>query len=69
VIADDAAGPREPEGRQLVEDAALVGNAGTEHVIEGGNPVRRYEDQVIARSVDVADLAAAHQGQAVEFRI
>jgi len=61
VIADDAAGPREPEGRQLVENAALVGNAGAQDVIEGGNPIRRDEDQIIAGSVDVADLAAADQ--------
>ena len=69
MVRDDVAGALEPERRQLGEDAALVGNAGAEHVIERGDAIGRDQDQVIAGGVDVADLAAADQGQAVEFRI
>ena len=56
----------EPERRQLREHPALVGNAGAEHVVEGGDAIGRDHDQVVADGVDVANLAAANQGQAVE---
>ena len=69
MVGDDVAGALEPERRQLVEHAALVGNARAEHVVERRNAIGRDEDQRVARRVDVADLAAANQGQAVQFRI
>ena len=69
MVRDDVAGAAEPERRQLVEHAALVGDAGAQHVVERRDAIGRDEDQVVAGRVHIADLAAADQGQAVEFRI
>ena len=47
----------EPEGRQLREHAALVGDAGAEHVVERGDAIGGDDQQVLAEIVDVAHLA------------
>jgi hypothetical protein len=38
----------EPEARELGEHLAFVGNAGTENVVERGDPIRRDDEQLIA---------------------
>ena len=49
----------EPEQRQGREDAALVGDAGRQHPVEGADAVGGDDDEPVAEVVDVADLAAA----------
>ena len=61
--------PVEPEQGHLVQHAAFVGDAGGEDVIEGGDAVGGDDQQVIADSVDVADLAAADPFQAGQISI
>ena len=56
----------EPEGGDLGEDLAFVGNAGAEHMVECGDAVGRDKEQVVAQCVDVADLAAGNQRKAAE---
>ena len=47
----------------------LSGMPEPEHVIERRDAIGGDQDQRVAGGVDVADLAAADQGQAVELRI
>ena len=57
----------EPERRQLREHFALVGNAGAEDVVERGDAIGGDDEQVLAEIVDVANLAAPRERQAVEM--
>jgi hypothetical protein len=57
VVRDDRSGPVEPERRDLRQDLALVGNAGTEDVVEGRDAIARDDEQAVAELVDVADFA------------
>jgi hypothetical protein len=41
------------------EDAALVGDAGGQHPVEGADAVGGDDDEAVAKVVDVADLTAA----------
>jgi hypothetical protein len=47
----------EPEHGETREHAALVGDAGRQHPVEGTDAVRGDEDEAVAEVVDVADLA------------
>ena len=60
----------EPEVRELGQDLALVGDAGGEHAVEGGDPVARDEKERVAEIVELADLAAPREARARkgEFR-
>jgi hypothetical protein len=53
----------EPERGELREDGALIGNARAEHVVEGRDPIRRHDEKLLAKVVDVADFAATRQRQ------
>ena len=54
----------EPERRQLRQHAALVGNAGAEHVVERRDAIGRDDQQVrVVDRVDVAHLASANERQ------
>jgi len=57
VVRHDRSGPVEPERRDLRQDFAFVGNAGTEHVVEGRDAIARDDEQAVAELVDVADFA------------
>ena len=61
MVGDDVAEEVEPEEGKLGEDAALVGDAGAEDVIEGRDAIGGDEEEVGAgiggQGVDVADLA------------
>jgi hypothetical protein len=55
-----------PEQGNLGQNATLLRNAGSQHVIEGRNPVGSYEQQaIIIQTVNVTDFAA---GMKFEFR-
>jgi hypothetical protein len=64
VVRHEVAHPLEPERRELRQHFALVGNAGAEDVVEGGDAIGGDEEQVVSDLIDVADLAAP-----VEFQI
>ena len=51
----------EPEQGSLRQHPALAGNATAENAIEGGNSVRRYEQQRVAQVIDIADFATPQQ--------
>ena len=57
----------EPEERDLGEYFAFAGDAGGEHVIEGGDAIGSDEQQMFADGVEVADFAAREQGKAGEI--
>ncbi len=50
----------EPEGAQRREHAALVGDAGRQHPVEGADAVGADQQQAATQIVDVAHLAASH---------
>ena len=57
----------EPEEGELGEDTSLVRDAGAEDVIEGGDAVGGYEEElVLIEGVDVPDLAACGEREAAE---
>ena len=59
VVGDDVGEVIEPEQGNLAEDASLVGDAGGQNVVEGGDAVGGDEKQLlVADGVDVAHLAA-----------
>ena len=66
VVRHEIADVIEPEGRELREDLALVGNAGSENVVERRNAIGGDDEQVFAEIVDVTYLAAARERQATE---
>jgi hypothetical protein len=53
----DVAQKIEPEDRELRKDASLIGNAGRQDVIEGGDAIGRDDQEALAGAVDVAHLA------------
>src|SRR6266540_1972325 len=53
VIGHDIAGQLEPEGGELREDEALIGDADGEDDVEGGNAVGGDDEEVVAEVVDV----------------
>jgi hypothetical protein len=54
----------EPEERELGEDLALVGYSATQNMVEGGDAIAGHEEElIVGQSVDVADLAAACEGE------
>ena len=53
----------EPEGRQLREDLALVGDAGAQHVVERRDAIGGDQQQRVAQVVDVAHFAGAKARQ------
>ena len=59
VVRDDIGQLVEPERRQLRQHLALVGDAGAQHVVEGGDAVGGDQEQRIAQVVDVAHFAGA----------
>ena len=67
VIGHDVAQQLEPEERELGEDLALAGDAGGEHVIEGGDAIRGDEQEGFADSIEVADFAAREQRETGEI--
>mgnify|MGYP003577241374 CR=1 FL=1 len=69
MIRHDVAGASEPEGRQLIEHAALVGDARPEHVVKGRDAIGGDQDQRVAGGVHVSYLAATDKRQAGELRI
>ena len=64
VMRDEISHLLEPEARELREHLALVGNAGTENVVERGDAIRRDDEQLIANLVDIAHFAATMERQA-----
>jgi hypothetical protein len=67
VVGDEVLEEVEPEEGELGEDAALIGNAGAEDMIEGGDAIRGDEEEVGVRigwvdGVDVADFAFGEKG-------
>ena len=55
----------EPVGRDLIEDLALEGN-GSQHDIEGADPVGDHDDAAVVLDVTIPDLAlvlAAKRGK------
>ena len=59
VVGDDIGEVIEPEQGNLGQDAALVGNAGGQNVVEGGDAVGGDEEQLlVAEAVHIAHLAA-----------
>ena len=59
MVGNDVGKEVEPEQRNLAQDAALVRNAGGQHIIEGGNAVGGDEQQaLVIELVNVADLSA-----------
>ena len=67
VVRDRVLEQVEPEERELGEDAALVGDAGGEDVVEGGDAVGGDEEKlVVAEVVDVAHLAAGGERKIAE---
>ena len=56
MVVDDASSPVEPEGGELRQDFALIGDSGPEHVIERRNAVGGDDEQSIAEVVDISDL-------------
>lgn len=67
VVGHDVAQQPEPEERELGEDLAFAGDAGGEHMVEGGDAVRGDEQQGFADGVEVAHLAACEQREAGEI--
>ncbi len=57
----------EPEGRQLRQHAALVGDARSKHVVERRDAIGRDDQQMVAEIVHVADFSAARERQAREI--
>ena len=66
MVRNDRGQTREPEERDLRQDAALVRDAGSEHVVEGGDSIGRDDHEAIAEVVDVAHLAVAIRSAAGE---
>ncbi len=59
VIGDDVSQVIEPEQGDLAEDASLVGDAGSQDVVEGRDAVSGDEQQLlVANGVNVTDFAA-----------
>ena len=64
VVRHEVARLREPERREPGEHAALVGDLGRQHDVEGRDPVARDEQQaVVVERVQLADLAARRRGR------
>ena len=62
MVGNDVLEKVEPEQRNLGQNAALVRNAGRQHVVERGNAVGGHEEQVVGvEVVDVADFSARVQ--------
>ncbi len=57
VVCDDRTRPVEPERGDLRQDLPLVGDAGSEHVVEGRNAIGCDDEELVAEIVDVADLS------------
>ena len=66
MIRDDVARLVEPEGGQLCEHLAFVGDAGAEDVVERRDAIGGDEQQLVADLVDVAHLALPMRRAAVE---
>ncbi len=65
MVGHDIAEKLEPEQRYLGQDVAFMGNAGGQHIVEGGNAVRGHEKQMLAaQAVHVAHFAAG-----IEFEV
>ena len=58
----------EPKQSQLRKDAALVGNAGRQHPVEGADAIGRDDDEAIAEVVNVAHFPAT-TGDAGDFTL
>jgi hypothetical protein len=67
VVGHDIAQQLKPEERELGQDFAFAGNAGGEHVVEGGDAVRGDEEERFADGIKVADFAAREQRKAGEI--
>ena len=59
----------EPELRDLREHASLVRDRRRQHHVECRKPVRRDDEQVLADLVDVADLAAVQETNALDVEV
>jgi hypothetical protein len=57
MVGDDPACAIEPEGGNLREDLALVGNARAEDVIKRGDPIGRDDEETVPEVVEISDLA------------
>ena len=56
MIGNDLACSNEPDGRNLREDLALVGDAGAENVVERGDAIGGDEQEPVPKIVKVSDL-------------
>jgi len=68
VVKDDILQQVEPEKRKLREDAAFIGNGSRKDNIEGGEPVRCNDEQLIVEIVDIADFSARRGSETGEMR-
>src|SRR6266852_5312880 len=68
VVGNDVLQEIEPEERELSQNAALVGDWRGKDDVEGGEPVRGDDQELVAEIVDVADFAARSRCQAGELR-
>ena len=69
MIGHDVARLAKPEGRQLCQHLAFVGNARAEHVVEGRNAIGRDDQErrrVFRERVDVANFPLVMTGEAVK---
>ena len=57
MVGDDRTRPPELEGGNLGKDLALVGNGGSEHVVEGRDAIGGHDEQLIAEIVNVPDFS------------
>ena len=63
VVGDDVTRLLEPESGELSENKPLIGDAGGQDDVEGGDAVGGDDEQLVAQVVDVAHLAAGVERQ------
>src|SRR5262245_36881699 len=72
MVEHDVARLAEPEGRQLREHFALVGDARAEHVVKGRYPIGGDDQErggIVGERIDIADFSLAVTGQPVKRRL
>jgi hypothetical protein len=67
VIADDVGHLPEPELGERRQDFTFSGDGVRHDDVEGRDPVRRHDEQILPQIVEVADLAAVDELQAFEI--
>src|ERR1017187_10928092 len=58
----------EPEGGNPREDLTFVRDARPQYMVERGDPVGRYKQEISAQRIDVAHLTPGHKRQPAESR-